>query len=712
MRHLASRLALGSLLALWPLSASPPAPGQLICWPPDARQAYSDYESALNAIPSRKSLLNFHQLLADEPHIAGTEGDARTIAHIAEVFTDMGLEVEVHPFWAYLCTPIDSALEIAGDPPIALSTRETILAADPYTDNPALTGGWNAFSGSGDVTANIVYANYATKADFATLKALGISCEGKIVLARYGGNYRGYKAKFAEEAGAVAVVIFTDPADSGYTRGLMYPEGSWANDTCIQRGSILTLGYPGDPLTPGVEATEDAPRLDPDSIGLPKIPVQPVGWQSAQEIMSRMTGGAVSPGWQGGMPLPYRVEGGESLRVRVMVKQERKLTRSANVIATLKGSTHPEQDMVIGAHHDAWGYGAADPLCGTICMLESARSFAEAARAGHSPARTIKFAAWGAEEFGIIGSTEWVEARRDELTRSAVGYINLDMAVMGPDFGSAGSPELRRLIADAARAVPQARDPARSVFDAWLARAPGADGLPTLGDMGGGSDHVGFLCHAAIPSCSLGGSGAPGTSYHSVYDTLLWYWKAVGEDYEPNLMVTRMTNAVAGRLADAPLLPYDPAAIASDAARHLKDISARGAALGLFKPEGPIAAELAAVEVARASAETAAVSAMTRVWAMMEAGTLEGEPLATVNAALLGLRNDWISDSAQPDRPWFRNLFVATDEDSGYAAWMLPGLRWAVEHDALENEQRVPAMAAKYQAAFEAMAARMEAVGR
>jgi N-acetylated-alpha-linked acidic dipeptidase len=680
-------------------------------WPQTERAAYAEYEAALNAVPSRESLLAYHQLLADEPHIAGTEGDARTIERLAKAFGDMGLEVEVHEFWAYLCLPVDSALEVVSPEPVKLSTRESALQEDTYSGNAALTPGWNAYSASGDVTAPVVYANYGTKEDFAKLRELGVDCTGKIVLARYGGNFRGFKAKFAEQAGAVGLVIFTDPADSGYTKGLMYPEGTWANDTCIQRGSILTLDYPGDPLTPGIEATEGAARLDPADVALPKIPVQPVGWQAAQEIMARMTGPGVPAGWQGGMPLPYRVTGGEGLTVRLMVKQERKVVRSANVLARLRGAEHPEQMVVVGAHHDAWGYGAADPLCGTICVLESARSFAELAKAGRRPARSIVFAAWGAEEFGIIGSTEWVEAHADELTSNAVGYINLDMAVMGPEFGSGATPDLRRLIVEASHAVPQARDASRTVFEAWTMR-PAGPVEPAFGDMGGGSDHVGFVCHTGVPSCSLGGGGAPGTSYHSLYDTLPWYWKTVGEDYEPTIMVTRMTNAVAGRLADGPLLAIDPVGVMTDARRHLVDLTGRGVTLGVFaKPDGQIAAQLAPVEEARARAEAAARATMAKVLARVESGELAGEDLERVNRSLIDLRRALLSDSAQPDRPWFRNLYAATDEDSGYAAWMLPGLRWAVERQGAKNGQRVADMVRMYVEAFDSIARAMEEIG-
>lgn len=676
------RFFAGAISILSAEVAAQPLAAVLPRWPPAERAQYAAYESAMLALPTRDSLLEWHQMLASEPHIAGTDGDRKVIEAIAGTLRGMGLEVEVHEFWPLLAWPVSGALELVAPEVKTLAIQERILPEDPFSGHQGLTPGWNAYSASGDVTGAVVYANYGTKADFATLAAKGIDCRGRIVLARYGGNYRGFKAKFAEDAGAVGLVIFTDPADAGYVKGLTYPEGTWANETCIQRGSINTLGYPGDPLTPGREATQDAERLDPDAIALPRIPVQPVGWQAAQEIMSRMTGPAVPEGWQGGMPFTYRLSGGDALKVRLQVEQERKIRSTANVLGILRGETHPEQMMVIGAHHDAWGFGAADPTCGTICVLEAARAFTTLAKQGRRPARTLLFAAWGAEEFGIIGSTEWVERERDNLIANALGYINLDMAVTGPDFGSSASPALRRLIAECARSIPQARDPTRSVFDAWTAKAKDDAGRPRFGDLGGGSDHIGFLCHAGVSSCSLGSGGAPGTSYHSAYDTLPWYWKTVGDDYEPAMMVTRMTIAVASRLANAPLLPLDPVRPVQDFRAHLRDAAARAVKAGIVEAGDSLPGEFAQADSLAAEAERRLSAAMDALLAGLEAGAVPVSRLAQVNTLLLWLDRFWLDEGGLVDRPWFKNLYAANDEDSGYASWMLPALRAAIErHD-------------------------------
>jgi N-acetylated-alpha-linked acidic dipeptidase len=671
-------------LILGQTPSPPDAASLLTSWPTSQREAYLTQERALNAIPTAESLRATHILLASEPHVAGTDADAREIERLRSFFADQKLDVQVFDFWPYLCTPRAAELDIVRPDVLPLDLKERPLKEDPASADPNQTFGWNAYSGSGEVTAGVVYANFGTKADFAKLKDLKIDVTGKIVIARYGGNFRGYKAHFAQAAGAAGLIIYTDPSDSGYMKGLVYPEGGYANDCCIQRGSILTLPYQGDPLTPGEWACENAKRLDPDTLDLPKIPVQPIGWAAAREIMSRMKGAPVPEGWQGGLPFTYRIDGGEDLKVHLKVEQTRGIKKCSDVLGVIKGAVFPEQKVIIGCHHDAWNCGASDPLCGTITLLESAKSFAAQAKAGHPPARTIVFATWDAEEFGIMGSTEWVEANRADLMQNAVAYINLDMASMGNDFGSAASPSLRTVIAAAAGVVPQPGAEGQMVLQAWKARTSDFSSTwhGSFGDLGGGSDHVAFLCFAGVPSCTLGGSGGKGWSYHSAYDTLPWYWKVVGTDYASALMVTRMTNTVVSRLANAPLLPLDPARIAIDTRHQLAALSKKGVESGFFKPlptDRTIAPELARLEGAAIDFEARASRTMTQLAATAAASKLSEAQLRAANALIMQIDRAWLDEAGLPDRPWYKSLYAAPDEDSGYASWILPGLCRAVE---------------------------------
>ena len=685
MKRCCATWAVVSLLGIACLSAaqtsesgdSQATPFSLRCFAPDRRAVQRQFENALVGAASAERLRGWHELLGSEPHCTGTDGDLKVIDSLARSFREMGLETEVHWIWPYLSRPVAAELEILAPDPVALDLTEPPLDGDPYSTHPALTFPWNGMSGSGEAVGEVVYANYGRKEDFARLKELGIDVKGKIALARYGRNFRGYKAKFAEAAGAVGLIIYTDPADSGYMRGLMYPEGGWANERQVERGSITTLPYPGDPLTPGEPATENAKRLDPDKIDLPRIPVQPVSWSNAHEIMKRMKGAGVPDEWQGALPLPYRVTGGPDLRVRLKVQQKRDFIKTANVVARLPGAELPDEWIILGCHHDAWAFGAADPLAGTMVLVEAARCFADLAKQGLRPRRSILFGAWGAEEQGVVGSTEWVEAHKEELSRSAVMYINLDMASMGPLFNASGTPTLKQLVLDASMVVPQARQPDKSVFQDWSMRAKATGreaepGVPRVGSMGGGSDHMGFYFHVGVPCMGMGGGGSRGTSYHSNYDNLHWYRKVVGEDYEPALMVTRVVSVTASRMANADLLPIDVAGYAQAMRDHLVEIKKK-------IDEAKLSVDLASLTLSLDEFETEARESRDAMTGWVGSGPSFDTLRQSLNAVIRSLERQWLTDEGLPGRPWYRSVFMAPDEDAGYASWPLPELRRAVE---------------------------------
>lgn len=678
----------------------------------DALAAATDLESFVDVMPATERLADWHERFSSEPHLAGTEGDRRLIEKMASYLEALELEVEVHGFEPLLAKPVKARLAIVASPsqlsedaavfgplappPVELPLQEREIEENPFSRNPDLLIGWNAYAASGKVTAGVVYANYGTREDFERLDQLGVSVKGKIVLARYGGNFRGFKEKFAADAGAVGLVLFTDPKNSGYVRGPLYPEGGWANASYIQRGSLLTLPYPGDPLTPFVEASADAARLEISEIALPRIPVQPIGWGAAFEIIRRMEGEPVPAEWQGGLPATYRLEGGDKLKLRLEVEQQQERVETANVIAFLPGAATPDEWIVIGSHHDAWSYGAGDPNSGTILVFEAARAFAAAARRGFQPARTLVFANWGAEEFGIIGSTEWVEARHDELLEKAVAYINLDGAAMGTVFRASASPTLKSIVEEVTRQVTQvsSEGPVEgvTVHEAWL----GDGDEPRFGNLGGGSDHVGFYCHVGVPSVNLAVGGSPGVSYHSNYEDLHWYRQVVGDDYEGARMLTRLVVKLASRLAGDAVLPLDPARYGRDFRRHAEVL--RGLAADKELELGDDADPFFALE-SRAGAYTERAAALDiAVRAAVADGRLAGEALRAVNNLYRLLERRWLYADGLPERPWFRNLFAATDPDSGYGAWMLPGLRWAIE---ARSPEALAIAAVAYDRAFE-----------
>lgn len=666
----------------------------LVLWCPSGARSdsvtHEEYESALVDAVDPQRLARRHQSYSETVHVAGDEGDARMIETLRLEFETMGLDVEVHRFRTYLSRPVSAKLEIVAEPegladsvfrigessgsvrsldlPLDLLLKEKAVEGDDFATAERTSFGWNAYAASGDVTAEVVYANYGRREDFERLKELGVDARGKIVLARYGGNYRGYKAKFAQEAGAVGLVIFTDPADAGYREGDPWPKGGYANETYIQRGSILTLDYPGDPLTPFVEATPEAERLDPSGVALPEIPVQPIGWGAAWEIVRRMSGAGAPADWQGALPIHYRL-GGTGLELRLRVEQERRLVDTANVVGRLLGTEHPDEWVIVGSHHDAWSFGAGDPNAGSILVSEAAKAFAEAAKRGRRPKRSVLFAHWGAEEFGIIGSTEWVEGKRQELEASAVAYLNLDGATMGARFASSASPSLKTMMEEIARVVEH--PDGGTIWESWH-----DDEQAPFGDLGGGSDHVAFYCHAGIPSAGVSGRGAPGTSYHSNYENLDWYRATVGDDYRPAEMLTSYVVRWAARLADDELLPLDPSRYGDDFGKHLD-------AMWQERDDGAEHTETLRA-VAEGFAQKARVTRERLTEAVAE-GKLSPEELERANEILLGMERLWLADAGIPDRPWYRNLFAATDADSGYAPWMLPALRWTMEHDRLDR---------------------------
>ena len=636
---------------------------------------------------SRTELAAMHTLLAVEPHVAGSVGDAREIERIAKAFVDYGLVVEIDRLELLLPRPKESVLEIvdaefpaSADGTIAprrgvlpLAITEPNLAIDPQTAHPDLNVGWNAWSGSGDVEAAVVYVNYGTREDFAQLASLGVDTKGKIALARYGGNFRGYKAKFAHDAGFAALVIFTDPADTGSGQGGVWPEsGGWANDTCIQRGSLLTLPYPGDPGTPGRKSVAGIVRAPTEEL-LPKIPVQPIGYAAAREILSRMKGAIAPASWIGGLPCAYRLtsdasESDVGVRLRLKIVQERVVQSTANVIARLEGATIPEEFVVVGCHHDAWCFGAADPLAGTICMMESARDFALLAKEGKRADRTIVFAAWGAEEYGIVGSTEWVEGLERELSARCVAYINLDMAAMGLKPSFAASPWLRDEVLRAASAVP-APDGDGTAFD-LLPRVSPESATRAIGELGGGSDYVAFWCRALVPSVAIYSGGSAGNSYHSNYDTVAWYQATVGADYRAAELVTRLTNAFVARMSNKSVAGFA-------AASTIETLSARLTAAVRRANDAKLPSRAIEALVIRVDAIGALASQCDEALRVLDA---EGKTLdAQTRAALAACRIAFKAPHGLNGRPWFSNLYAATDRFTGYGTSVLPEISEAIE---------------------------------
>jgi N-acetylated-alpha-linked acidic dipeptidase len=671
------------------------ADGQALSQP--AALPHAQCEVRVMELPTPTRFREHLHAVTAEPHPTGSAAQLRVAAYLEDAMRRAGLSVERAEYDVYLpqLDGLVNEVEIVTPVRMRLPNQEPVLAEDPATGHPGLLPGWNAYSGSGDVTAEVVYANYGRKEDFEELERLGVPVAGRIVLARYGGNFRGHKVQFAEQGGAVGVIMFNDP---GMSPAAPYPEGTGMSAGTIQRGSVLTLPWTGDPLTPfepalPLDGERQVRRLDPDSVAFHTIPVLPIGFGAAREILTRMEGAAAPDEWRSGIDAVHRLTGGSGLRLRVNVQQRLDFTRAVNVIGTLRGSEFPDEWIILGSHFDAWGFGAHDPNGGTAMLLTLADALGILAGEGCRPRRSIMIAHWDAEEYGIIGSTEWVEQHRDALTRSAVAYINADAAVSGPNFSASASPSLKQPIIDAARSV--AYPGGGTVYDQWLTNARGAR-TPSLGNLGGGSDHVAFYTHVGVPSAGLGFGGSNGI-YHSNYDTFRFFERFSDPDFVYGAALARVDGVLALRLANSDVLPYDVTRYAVDILDHAASLEELAASRGV--PVRLDALRRAAESLHETTRRFDAARAVPRA--------RDGARLREINAGLIALEKAFIDMDGLQGRPWSRSLYASPDPFSGYAAWMLPGLRYEIETG---NAAGVPRWEARYVAALADLARRVHAV--
>lgn len=618
--------------------------------------------------------------LTERPHVVGSKGNQEVIRYIGEVMQLAGMKVTNYPYDVYLPkNPGTSLIEIVTPNRDVLNQKEDIIENDPYTKDLELWKGWNAFSGSGDVTAEVVYANYGRKEDFETLKSLGIDVSGKIVIARYGGNFRGYKAKFAEANGASGLIIYTDPQDSGFTKGLVYPNGPYYNSSTIQRGSLLTTDFTGDPLTPfepalPLDGKEKIERIDPKNAQLHSIPVSPIGYGEAEKILSQMNGDPVPQSWQGGLPFTYRLQGGSSLTVRLKVDQKIDFVRATNVIGMLKGTDAPDEWIILGCHLDSWGFGATDPSSGTAMLLSLSQTLGKLRDEGYSPKRSILIGHWDAEEHGVIGSTEWVEQMREELNAKGVIYMNFDGAVSGKGFGVSSAPTLKKLLVEASKDVKYPYTD-QSLYDFWNKENKNE---PPIGNLGGGSDHIAFYMHVGVPSLS-GGAGGPNV-YHSNYDSFRFYERYVDPEFQMGPMVEHIAGIMTLRMANGDIIPYNLNRYASDLKIHFTNAENK---INLYNDE--FNGFTLSKEAIKSLEQTSDVLTQ-EIRKYLNTGSFSKKNLSNINQQLIDLEKSFISDKGMYFGSWYRSIYASSDPFSGYAAWILPGLEYEI---ALKSSDRL-----------------------
>ena len=498
----------------------------------DAQRAL---ESRFDQYISAEEQTEWLRRLSARPHHVGSVAGKENAEYIAELLESWGYSVEIAEYSILLPTPKTRELELISPQQYTAGLDEDTLAEDPSTSvRDELLPPYNAFSRDGDVEGELVFVNYGIPEDYELLERYGVSVEGKIAIAKYGRSWRGIKPKLAGEKGAIATIIYSDPGDDGYAAGDVYPKGPFKHESAVQRGSVMDMPtYPGDVLTPGVGATSDAERLSrEDAPTITQIPVLPISQRDALPLLAAMDGAVVPDEWRGGLPITYHLGPGPA-RVRMKLEFNWDMVTAYNVIARLEGSEFPEQWIIRGNHHDGWNHGAADPVSGLIAMLAEAKAVGELAKAGQKPARTIIYAAWDAEEPGLIGSTEWAEDHADDLREHAVAYLNTDGNSRG--FVSVGGSHTLEKFLDGV--VSDVTDPQTGVSlkerrkaamttAASDEKAKAEAKRPTLRlyPMGSGSDYTPFLQHLGIASVNIGfGGEASGGSYHTLYDTFEHY---------------------------------------------------------------------------------------------------------------------------------------------------------------------------------------------
>jgi N-acetylated-alpha-linked acidic dipeptidase len=656
-------------------------------------------ETKFDAALDAKDQVTWLKRLSARPHHVGSAYGLSNAEYMRDLYTSFGFQARIETFHVLFPTPKTRVLELGR---FRAKLREPEVKGDE-TSRPTREAlpPYNAFSSDGDVRGKLVYVNYGMPSDYETLAKRGIDVKGCIAIARYGGAWRGLKPKLATEHGAVGCIIYSDPRDDGYYQGDTYPNGAWRNPDSAQRGSVLDMPIaPGDPLTPGIGATADAPRIArKDAVGITKIPVLPIGYGDALPLLKDLTGPVAPDGWRGALPITYHL-GPSRTEAHLKLEFHWDQVEARNVIAVLTGTEYPDQWVLRGNHHDAWVHGANDPLSGQVALLDEAKAIGTLAKTGWRPKRTIVYCSWDGEEQGLLGSTEWVETHAAELTAKAVAYINTDSTGRG-FFGASGSHSLEHFVNQAAADV---TDPETklSVLERLRARdSIGDEATPKTGDLkidalGSGSDFSGFLQHLGIAAvdCGFGGEDE-GTQYHSAYDSFDWQSRFVDPGLTYGVVLAKTTGRMALRLANADGLPFEFTALAETVAGYDKELTdlvsklakdterhnrqlVDGTLAATFDPTkvNVLPKPLAAVPV-KLNLEPLhqAVARLKRVAAAFEANRVPG-PSRNLTAiqserALLG--------PGLPNRPWYRHLLYAPGLFTGYGVKTLPGVREAIE---------------------------------
>jgi len=650
-------------------------------------------EEQFRAVPAPGSAREHLRRLTAEPHIAGTKEDYATAVYVRDQMRSFGLPAELKEYQVWLNYPkTDPIVELISARRERLTVREAVLKEDPSSSNPKITPLFNGYSPSGDVTAQLVYANYGLPPDYEALQKAGVDVKGKIVIVRYGNSFRGVKAKVAQDHGAIGCIIYSDPADDGYVQGDVYPKGPWRPVSAGQRGSVQFLfQYPGDPLTPGKPAIPGVARLSLEEAygDVPRIPVQPLAYDQARRLIEPLKGPVRPRGFQGGFPFAYHVGGTSDVRVHLKTDMDYQSRTLWDVVARIDGAVEKDRWVIMGNHRDAWVFGAVDPNSGTATMLETGRAFGQLLKQGWQPRRTIILCSWDGEEYGLIGSTEWAEENAAELQQKAVAYLNVDVAVNGPNYGVSSVPSLWKLIRAATRDV---KDPqtGKTIYQQWQDRAReqraelDKDDEARIGPLGSGSDYTPFLQHLGVSSTDMGFNGDYGV-YHSAYDSFYWMTHFGDPDFVYHVAAAQLWGTMAMRLADADGLSFDY----TDYANQIREYFDESIRLAKHRRLESSIDEKSINDAVKNFSEEATRLERERQKLVADAdkSSSGAARLRRLNDALIGAERAFIDDRGLRGRPWYKHEIYAPGIFTGYASQPLTDFRQAIDDRNLTAEK-------------------------
>ena len=679
-----------------------------------------DWESKFRNLPNPDAMRESMQHLSARPHNVGSPYDKENAEWILSKFQQYGFDAHIETFDVLFPTPKERHVELLSPTYFVAKLQEPPLSIDPTSQQTSeQLPTYNAYSADGDVTGPLVYVNYGMRDDYEQLERLGVSVKGAIVIARYGGGWRGIKPKVAAEHGAVGCIIYSDPRDDGYFEGQNYPAGPYRPEDGVQRGSVMDTDYPGDPLTPGVGATKNAKRLSlKEAKTITSIPVLPISYGDAQPLLAAISGPTAPDAWRGALPITYRIGPGPA-QVHLVVKSNWDLKTIYDVIAKIPGRETPEQWVLRGNHHDAWVNGADDPISGMVVVLDEARALGELVKQGWRPKRTIIYCAWDGEEPGLLGSTEWVEQHQDELRQHAVMYLNTDSSARGY-LSVSGSHTLERAVNQVEREI---QDPEKHI-SVWkraylrrVGRAASSEDREELRDradlrlgaLGDGSDYTAFLDYTGVAALNMGFGGESGGGvYHSIYDDFYWYTHFGDPKFVYERALAQVAGSTVMRFADADLLPFDPTGSADTIKRYVAELKKelkqqqdqarernREVEEGVFTatadpekqyvppPKEPVPPYLNFAPLDN-GVEAYARAAQRYRQAVAKLNDNDGAAwqspaLPAINAKLLLTERTFTVSQGLKERPWFKHQIYAPGAYTGYGAKTIPAVREAME---------------------------------